>query len=260
MPAQSDAGSSSLTPDISPSGSGRSIGFAAAGESLGDGNVVCRHIRNKYTHAFWINKTAAGGVIYQMSDSVGGAVALQVTMTLATNIAVIMRNVGSGAVAKNYRTTITSGAWTHFAFVVDVNANNPTSEQLITYVNGVKASPTKTTDLTLNDGSARVVDSFSVIGSNISGNFHSIAMWDTVLSAQEIAAIYNNGVGNVNLAKRKGKYKSQKRLQHWWFWDTTTTLGINTDYGKSRNTEPMDLFANSANIDATDLEVNAPGY
>lgn len=101
-------------------------------------------------------------------------------------------------------------------------------------------------------GSSRVV----AIGGTTSGTLkwtgraHSLALWDTPLSAEEITTIYAGGDGSTSDIRNV----KPNNLKHWW------NLGFAGDIGKDIiTTNPIDVNANSLNItEADDAIVDAP--
>ena len=72
--------------------------------------------------------------------------------------------------------------------------------------------------------------------------------------------VTDNGIGNLDISKKKGKYRSNKKLQHWWFFDTTAIANVGVDRGTSRLIEPSNILAEGVGITEVDLVVDAPGY
>jgi len=254
------------TPEISPDGSGRSLQFGApASEALSDSvGGPCKHFRNNFSVMWWSKHPAAAAAktFVLAEQTSGGEGRFHASSTSGVSARIRIRNPGlSSPEVKDYTYPIgTAAQWKQYVIVVDIGADNPTNEQVVIYVDGAKVTPTvKTIDNTLTNRDGVNMTSFLQWGISLS-NQHSVAIWDKILKAGEVLAIYNNGVGNVNLSKRKGQYKSQKRLQHWFFFDTTNINNVNRDYGKARTTETIHLLDNADNISEADLVIDAPGY
>ncbi len=106
---------------------------------------------------------------------------------------------------------------------------------LIGYRNGAAQTPTsKVTD---DAGTMTNTDRVIKLGGNaaigtFAGNIHQVQMWNSVLGANEAAALYNNGVGSVIDASRNfGDYSSSANLVHWYrLGKIATFIGMGKDF------------------------------
>lgn len=84
---------------------------------------------------------------------------------------------------------------------------------------------------------------------------HSVGMWNSVLAAAEMMALFNTGIGNAILwDANSGDYVSSAALQHWWRLGHNS-LDIGADSGKGT---AIDVGADASNITAVDIEADAP--
>jgi hypothetical protein len=98
-------------------------------------------------------------------------------------------------------------------------------------------------------------------GNPFNGNIHSVAIWDSVLTSDEITAIYNSGNGDsFDLNADSGNYSSSSDLAHWW------RIGHNAgDIGKDDATVPggsgaIDITDSANNItEGADIVTDSPG-
>jgi len=106
-----------------------------------------------------------------------------------------------------------TSSWYHFAIVQDTSE----SEAYI-YQNGVlKATVdnvgvvSQSTDLTAKIGKFWSHDSLY-----FNGNIDEVAIWNSVLTQNEISQIYNSGKATLDLSTDSGSYSSSANIQGWW--------------------------------------------
>jgi hypothetical protein len=89
-------------------------------------------------------------------------------------------------------------------------------------------------------------------GNYFNGRIHSVAIWDTDVSAAR-TLIFNNGAAELDLLTDTGAYTYSSNLQHWW------RLGLDsTDIGKDHGATPIDVDVNALNISAADIVADYP--
>lgn len=246
-------------PTIPNNGTNKSIFMDVTGERLsinGAPAISCKHFRNNFTFAIWFTRENNVNAPF-ITLTTAASTKFQITTQSSTVSNVILRGLGVG-IEKQYNlgsVMASSTSWRHLACVV----NRGATEELLIYLNGVLLSPTKTTDDPLTDRSALTIDAFLDIGAGGGDQRHySISIWNKSLKANEIPVIYNGGKANLNLLKNKGKYKSGKKLQHWWIYEVDPTR-MGRDYGRARKSEDINLMRNALNITAADdLLLGAP--
>lgn len=236
-------------PRVPTDGTNKSLLIDTAGEELADtAGFACSHFRNNWTVAIWFTKEQeAGGSITDVSD--GTTIRLRVQPISATDFRIIIRTVGT-TVDKNLRINpfpAQAGVWRHLVITCDRGA----STEVKLYLEATLISPTIIVDNPLPDGSHLEVDSITVGASGAPDQRqYSYAVWNRALTQNEVNAIYNNGKASVNLLKNKGKYKSAKKLQHWFVYESDPN-NMGKDYGRSRN-EGINLMDNNTGITAAD--------
>ncbi len=156
------------------------------------------------------------------------------------------------------RRTYTAGfpdGWHQFVVVFDDTV--AAASQLVTYKNGSPLAGTINLDGDCqqdSDVEDIATASASAGSGGWTGRVHSIALWDDLLSAAEVSAIYNSGdAHDFELDSDSGSYTSSADLVHWW------RLGLNKidiggDYAGA-----LDLMDNAVNIDQTDISFTYPG-
>ena len=98
--------------------------------------------------------------------------------------------------------------WTHFAFVFDGSTN------VIGYKNGVAGSSVSTNYDFSNLGLGATFQ--LTHGNHYDGNMDEVAIWDTALTASQVAQIYHGGQANFDLSQNGGGYTSASNLQAWY--------------------------------------------
>jgi hypothetical protein len=163
----------------------------------------------------------------------------------------------SGTLVKRYEWLDTSAGmpvneWWQWVFTWD-------GSTLKGYSGGVE----RTRDTAHTDGSGTMTDTSRIVtvgcdnaGANAyQGRIHRIAMWDSVLTADEVKAVFNRGdAANMDLDTNQEAYASAANLVHWWkLGHTPSDLG--KDYVASGG---IDLDASSSGIDWSDVRCDAP--
>lgn len=215
-------------------------------------------IGDTMTLALWWKPDVQGTLDYivDMDSSVTGnqvrLLANVSTSTLQVNLAD-----SAGTTQKVYRYTgaIANGAWNHLVLTFD--GTDP-SDELLLYRDGILTAPSSTpTDnaCTRTDTATRVGVGCTAAGGNrTKGLYHSLALWDSVLTSGEQLAVYNSGAGkSFDLANDSGGYSSSGNLVRWW------RLGFDSaDIGKEYVDDDVDLMDNAVNIDSGDIVPLAP--
>ena len=106
---------------------------------------------------------------------------------------------------------------------------------LIGYEGGAAKTPTsKVTD---DAGTMTNTNTVIKLGGNttvgtFAGRIHQLQIWNSVLGANEVASLYNNGVGSVIDASRNfGDYSSSANLVHWYrLGKIATFIGMGKDF------------------------------
>jgi len=138
-----------------------------------------------------------------------------------------------------------TSSWAHFVVTWD-------GTSLLLYKDGAAVAPTS---ITTDNAGTMVDDARSVsVGcntsgiNNTSGNYHSLAMWSTALSAGEVSTLYNAGDGSTYDA---ANIQTADLQQYILFGYAAGDLYHNT-------ITSYDIGANQANIDDTDIVLDAP--
>jgi len=161
---------------------------------------------------------------------------------------------------RKWNAVLTANTWTHL--VVTWNGTD-----LALYIDSVLTA----SDLTPVNDPHTMIDSLRDItyGANWSGALvHSqlagpwighlghLAIWDEVITAAEVASIFNPNVGPpfaIDLRQNTGNYVSSENLQHYWR-PGFTDIGINDISGNVNNRD----FINTDGVDATSIKDEAP--
>jgi hypothetical protein len=164
----------------------------------------------------------------------------------------------TGTLIKRYTSTSATPhdqIWTQFVFTWDGS-----TDTLLWYWDAEDANPTKNTDNSGNQDNNLYqlsVGATTVLSANGKFlNMYSMAMWNSVLTADEVTAIYNLGDGkDVDLANDSGDYVSSSDLAHWWRFGEDSS-----DIGKDYVTESsdFDLMEDASGIDATNVVAGFP--
>lgn len=111
---------------------------------------------------------------------------------------------------------LAAGKWIHIVYTID--RSDGTSGEVF-YVNGVPygtASGAQNSSQTLNNtGSITIGAKAGSYSSGFEGQIDEVAIFNTVLDANAVAAIYNSG-SPINLTFDKGNYDNSSALQGYW--------------------------------------------
>ena len=69
----------------------------------------------------------------------------------------------------------------------------------------------------------------------MSGLVDEVAIWDAALDADNIAAIYNNGIAGLDLTSASGNYNTQGDLQAYWKFEEGSGTSV-ADSSSNSNT------------------------
>jgi len=162
-------------------------------------------------------------------------------------------NEASGSDNKFYRYggQMRPGYWHHVVMTYD-------GTNLLGYMNGLFVNASKVVDDPVTIPNVDRTGTFArkETGSQFfDGRIHSVALWDTTLSAAEVLAVHNGGdARRSNLRKDSGAYTSSANLLHWW------RLGLNSanlgeDSGKANT---LITFVGIGGTGSNDIANDAP--
>lgn len=145
------------------------------------------------------------------------------------------------------------GTWTHVVFTKE-----DTTETRI-YINGKQDASSTTGLRTTTDADRRgIIMAFDDVGTGVSshadGQVYSVQVWDSVLSADEVAFLFNGGHKDIDVQNNAGAYKSAANLKHNW------RIGDVGESGETGNafvvddveSGGIDISANSTHISRSD--------
>ena len=186
----------------------------AAGDYYRNSTNQLIGIVNTWTIAVWIKTTqqASAERIVEIKNSGSNVNRIYIIFNDSTGSVQVLNAGPTGTTIKTYTWTNICPAqnWQHICITWD-------GTTLLGYFNGVARTPdTLNTDNsgTMTDTNRSIGYGASVTGSTSgsSWNLHSLALWNTVLTAAEVALIYNNGNGSVFDCRNI----QRSNLQHWW--------------------------------------------
>lgn len=237
-----------------------SIDFDGVSDYLRNGTGQTYDIGASFSIGGWINMpsvpSGTDAIIIDVTDNT----------TVNKNRIVIFVNgsdskwrfiVGDSSASFNSATStdVAITGWVHIMGVKD----GTTSIKL--YLNGVEVASNTTSIVTTTDASNRVS---AIAGSARNDNkgtallltkAHSVSLWDVALSQNAIREMFNHGAGSMfDLSRDEGDYTSSANLQHRWRVGRDTS-DIGADSGVAG---AIDINADSASIDATDIVKDAP--
>jgi hypothetical protein len=180
--------------------------------AIGASNAVI--IGTNHTISTWF-KNSSGGMayIFQNRRSIGSTnLSLGINFNVSVGqaagyVGLVMYN-GSGHTVTVSDENINDGAWHHLAATISDGAQK-------LYLDGSEvASSTAAFD---NEASSDISTIGSQGGSNrfMNGNLDEFALWNTVLDADAITAIYNSGTP-ISLSSDSGDYDNSSNLQGYW--------------------------------------------
>jgi hypothetical protein len=140
---------------------------------------------------------------------------------------------------RNSSYIIPKDVWSHIVLTYD---DSTYSNSPVTYVNGVSASLSgynspESGETAVSDASYDLRIGFSNNETQPfgPGNIDEVAIWDVILSAEAVSAIYNSG-SPINLIKASGDYDNEGDLIGWWRMGDGTEAGSgSTIYDMSNN-------------------------
>lgn len=209
---------------------------------------------DNWTASIWI-KPAVDNVSADIMDTSNKS-GFSIIANAATpgRIRVQMWDGGSTSrVKKDYNGVLVPGAWTMLTIY-----RNGNDEGL--YVNGSFKAPDVTVQ-NINFGAGNDTRRIHIASRHPSGSskwpgrVHSLAFWNSTLTAAEVLAVYNGGSGStMDLANDSGNYTSSANLMHWWrLGHDLSNLG--RDYGLHTTLKDLDF---NPNIAVEDVFADAP--
>ena len=141
---------------------------------------------------------------------------------------ILVQRYYSGGTADGYKKhqteddALADGVWKHVTLTWDTSSlsNDP-----IIYLNGVSVGVEETTAVDLSGGSPHAMTENWILGDDGSftykGHMDEVAIWDEILTATEIKAIYDNGKETdsskqLDLSQDSVGYASSSNLKGWW--------------------------------------------
>jgi len=214
-------------------------------EQLGNTTVQDIGIAGSWTINMWVQINVYGNYqnLLYITPTAGSNNAIYIPM-YPTNrwIADIYGSTGT-EVFRLSSADITSNIGSRTMFTVSYNGTT-----INLYKNGSIDNGTQTGTATAQTQTNRLI---KVDGSSTANaNFSKVDMWNTILTAAEITALYNSGTGyDKDTRSNFGNYISSSSLKHQWCFGKEST-DIGHDYV---STGQIDLMANSVNISSADI-------
>lgn len=246
----------------------------ATDDTLSESAVI--GMGNQWSMSIWWNERSAMGIVRHLLDiftsalgdansiniDVPGAGAFPATHHMAVTL------VGADGTSTNTfqydiasQTIIgsTTADWQHWVITFDGTETDP-DEQLKVYSSGMlrTASDRPATDRVQQDDSAarsiQISNGPSLLPAV--GFFHSLALWNKVLTNDEAIALFNHGFGrDMELRRDYSFYRRSDNLIHWWRVNDVTDMGKDSTLVGT----PMDLMeGGSGGITNADLLSAAP--
>lgn len=223
------------------------------------GSALSAGVTSTFTIALWAKNLASPAVgtdyLFRIGNAVNASNSIDLAMVNASNtdMNVIITN-ASISVRQNRRYNgVADGNWHHYVF-----SWNGLVGGLLFYVDGVLTPPTTTTSNL--DGTGMSDPSRQVFVGGLSANrfigpMYSVAIYDQVLSATQIAAMYNGGnARDINLLAIEGPI-SVLPIHYYRLGLGTTDGEFGTDHGTVGN---LPLSGTPSAADATDLSSDIP--
>lgn len=151
--------------------------------------------------------------------------------------------------------TWNDSSWNHLVVTLEKGASASDTATVKFYLNGSlintnTSGPTKSTQEAFSAASGHELvvgarsNSTGAIDGHYSGRLDEFAMWTTVLDADAVTAIYNNG-SSIDLSEDSGNYDNSSSLQHWYRFenDYTDETGNGTT-GTAQGTPSFGLDSN----------------
>lgn len=207
---------------------------------------------NAWTVSFWWKgpgtHTDTTDQVFQMRNSSNAQSAIGILIQgNVTNDPFQVQVVDSAAViiTTNLYESIATSSWALWTLTWDGSA-------MVFYKNGVALTPTSSTPgagVAMADTARRIGIGCNLSGLlNTSGRYHSLAIWNTALSAAQVLEIYNNGNGtNYNI-----RNMLPDNIIHW------TLLGYAAGDLFHNEIGTINVGANQANISDADIVQDSP--
>lgn len=118
-------------------------------------------------------------------------------------------------------TALSADTWHHILCTYDGTGGTDAEDGMKIYLNGVAETLTDQnagTYVAMHNTSDPLYIGFTDRISDLSAaaNIEEVALWDTELSASQVAQIYHGGQANFDLSQNGGGYTSASNLQAWW--------------------------------------------
>jgi hypothetical protein len=175
----------------------------------------------------------------------------------STNITLDLYDSG-GTLRKRYvNNPINDNAWQLLAVSYDTVVGGAGAGGLEFYVNGVATSPTKNQDAACPMNPWERISVGSAIGGSAlaKGIYHSVMIWSSILTADELLTVYNGGDGeNFNPQEDSGDYVSSANLVRWYrLGMDADNIGIDTVTPANSN-----LMDQASNVTSDDIVEDGP--
>ncbi len=251
--------------DISPL---TSIEFNGTNESMRNTSANSISITNTYSYMFWVKGddfSVASETYFDLRVSgADNSNRIQATNVVSGQMRFFAYDDTPQQVKQfRYNGAAADNVWKQYIVVYD--PTEAVNDQLQLYIDGVATAPTtRTTNLDSSTNAStdspgrQVFIATSVGAAFFDGNVHTVAIWDTALTAIEAKAIWNKGSARgVDLLTDSGDYSSSADLMHWWrLGHDDTDLG--KDFGNASTL--IDVGTNSQGITVADnLKGDHPG-
>lgn len=229
---------------------GRSVALEGGVKYMSTVSAQSLAIGDSWTIQAWVRVDTAGGAFFTAQPATGNANKILLASTLAGNFYAQLWD-ENGDFIKSYQETgtITTGTWYHVAATWDGSAN-----EFKPYVNGVDRSPyvTKLEDLTGTlTNTARIFDIGTRGPTAFAGRASSGAIWSSVLTADEIAEIYQ-ARELLDLEKAGRYYASSSSLVSWW------QLGLDLEFADVGKDQVGSVNLTAVGMTETDLRGLGP--
>jgi 6-phosphogluconolactonase (cycloisomerase 2 family) len=160
---------------------------------------------NSFTISGYIKTTKTNGYIFQAEASYGYHLLIE---DQKPSLVLWYNNTGNGC---SGNTSINDGNWHHVVAVY-----NGTQSKL--YIDGNLDKTCDSGTLVSRDGSSALTigsGDLNASAYNFKGTIDEVAIWNDVLTAAEITALYNSSSG-INAAANSGNYTSSSNLKGYW--------------------------------------------
>ena len=192
-----------------------------------------------------ISQAGSNGNIIGIRPSSNSSKGIQIWADGSHKFAYAFVNTAGGVDSRlAFDKVISDDKWHHIVFTSNGNGT------YLGYVDGVNIASTVSTGASHSfntTGNTLAISSVDTYG--FDGLINEVAIWDEVLTANEISAIYNNGLP-INLTANSGNYTSSDSLQGYWRNNGVTTW---TDL------TPLGVYGNELITNGT-FEINTTGW